>query len=87
MPADQLADFVTPQPGGLSNYGRGFQVRPVAGRTLVGHGGGGPRSGIDGSHAVVWEPGWTLSILGNYDAPFTGEMSRDIGRWLAMQDG
>lgn len=87
MPADQLAQFVTAQPGGLSNYGRGFQVRPTAGRTLVGHGGGGPGSGIDGYHSVVWETGWTLSVLGNYDSPFASEMSRDIGLWLALQDG
>ncbi len=87
MPAAQLADFVTAAPGGLRQYGRGFQVRPVDGRTLVGHGGGGPRSGIDGYHAVVWETGWTLSVLGANDAPFSSELARDIGRWLAVQDG
>lgn len=87
MPAAQLADFVTAAPNGLRGYGRGFQVRPAGERTLVGHGGGGPRSGIDGYHAVVWETGWTVSALGVVDAPFTGDLARDIGLWLALQDG
>ncbi len=87
MPAAQLAAFVAAAPGGLRQYGRGFQVRPAGGRTLVGHGGGGPRSGIDGYHAVVWETGWTLSVLGANDAPFSSELARDIGHWLAFQDG
>ena len=87
MPAAQLADFVTASPNGLRGYGRGFQVRPAGDRTLVGHGGGGPRSGIDGYHAVVWETGWTVSVLGVNDAPFTGDLARDIGLWLALQDG
>lgn len=87
MPAAQLAGFVTASPTGLPGYGRGFQVRPAGERTLVGHGGGGPRSGIDGYHAVVWETGWTVSALGVNDAPFTGDLARDIGLWLALQDG
>lgn len=87
MPAAQLTDFVTASQSGLQGYGRGFQVRPAGDRTLVGHGGGGPRSGIDGYHAVVWETGWTVSALGANDAPFTGELARDIGLWLALQDG
>lgn len=87
MPAEQLPDFITARPGGLPQYGRGFQSRSVGGRTLVGHGGGGARSGIDGYHAVVWETGWTISFLGNNDAPFTGELTRDIGGWLALQEG
>ncbi|MBU4136525.1 MAG: hypothetical protein KJ690_08945, partial [Alphaproteobacteria bacterium] len=61
-------------------------TRTVAGRLTVGHSGGGPHSGIDGDHAIVWETGWSLSILGNYDAPFAGDISRDIMRWLAVQD-
>ena len=86
MPADQLADFTDPAQGAIPNYGRGFVVRRIGERTLVGHGGGGPRSGIDGDHAIVMETGWSLSIIGNYDAPFAGDVARDVGRWLALQD-
>ena len=86
MPADQLADFTDPAQGAIPNYGRGFVVRRISERTLVGHGGGGPRSGIDGDHAIVMETGWSLSIIGNYDAPFAGDVARDVGRWLALQD-
>lgn len=86
LPPEALQPLVTPQVGGLRDYGRGFFTRTVAGRLTVGHSGGGPHSGIDGDHAIVWETGWSLSILGNYDAPFASDISRDIMRWLAVQD-
>lgn len=72
--------------GGLAGYGLGFIHREVGGRTLRGHGGGGPTSGIEGDHAIVWETGWAYSILGNYDAPFVTVISRDIATMLAAQD-
>lgn len=86
LPSGAVASLTARQPGGLANYGRGFFVRPIANRTTVGHGGGGPHSGIDGDHAIIWETGWSVSVLGNYDAPFGGEVARDITRWLAVQD-
>ncbi len=87
MPPEQAAEFIAAQPGGLRGYGRGFQVRATPeGRTVVGHSGGGPRSGIDGYHRIVWETGWAVSILGNYDSPFAGEIGRDITRWLTYQE-
>jgi CubicO group peptidase (beta-lactamase class C family) len=70
---------------GLAEYGMGFIVRPVAGRTICGHGGGGAFSGIDGFSGVVWETGWTYSVLGNVDAPFAGELVRDLGAMLSAQ--
>lgn len=84
IPGDLVAQMVAPQPAGLGRYGLGFEVEAVApGRTLVGHGGGGPHSGIDGKSAIVWETGWTYSLLGNYDAPFAGTVATDIERVLA----
>ena len=82
-----MTDLMTTKaPGGLSDYGMGFQVRAVSGRTTVGHGGGGPGSGIDGDSWIVKETGWACSILGNYDAPFVQSLSRDIGTMVAAQE-
>lgn len=79
-----LDQVVLQQPGGLGQYGLGFEVKPLAsGRTLIGHGGGGPHSGIDGMSGIVWETGWAFSLLGNYDAPFAGTVASDIERMLA----
>jgi CubicO group peptidase (beta-lactamase class C family) len=72
--------------GGLGQYGMGFQNIPMNGRTLRGHGGGGPFSGVNGFSGVIWETGWAVSVLGNYDAPFAQLMGEDIGRMLAAQD-
>ena len=71
--------------GGLRGYGMGFQNAAVGGRTVRGHGGGGSNSGIDGDSWVVWETGWTCSILGAYDAPFTQAISEDLKVMLAAQ--
>lgn len=82
-----MADMLTAQnTGGLAAYGLGFIHRQVGGRTLRGHGGGGPASGIEGDHAIVWETGWAYSILGNYDAPFVTALSRDVAVMLAAQE-
>ncbi|HYC97505.1 serine hydrolase domain-containing protein [Brevundimonas sp.] len=85
---DAITEMLTgPAPGGLPDYGMGFERRVVAGRTLIGHNGGGPNSGIDGESFIVRETGWALSVLGNYDAPFAGTLARDLGTMLAAQDG
>lgn len=85
LSSPMLETMTRPAEGGLADYGMGFQIRSVAGRAVVGHGGGGPFSGIDGDTRVVWETGWAWSILGNYDAPFAGEISADIATMLAAQ--
>lgn len=72
--------------GGLANYGYGFNHKKIGERTVRGHAGGGPASGIDGDSAIVWETGWAYSILGNYDAPFASVISRDIATMLAAQE-
>ncbi len=79
--------FTVQSEGGLPEYGLGFAVRPVGGRTAIGHGGGGPGSGVDGDSWVIKETGWACSILGNYDAPFVQDLSRDIRAMVAAQKG
>jgi CubicO group peptidase (beta-lactamase class C family) len=83
-----LDQMVVQQPGGLGEYGLGFMVEPLApGRTLIGHGGGGPHSGVDGMNGIIWETGWAFSLLGNYDAPFAGTIADDIATMLARLPG
>jgi CubicO group peptidase (beta-lactamase class C family) len=84
VPRELAAEMIAPQPQGLRRYGLGFEVETVAaGRTAVGHGGGGPHSGIDRKSAIIWETGWAYSLLGNYDAPFAGTIASDIEQLLA----
>jgi CubicO group peptidase (beta-lactamase class C family) len=85
LPPPMLQTMTQPAEGGLRDYGMGFQIRSVGDRRTIGHGGGGPFSGIDGDTRIVWETGWAWSILGNYDAPFAGEVSADIATLLAAQ--
>lgn len=83
-----LGQMVVQQPCGLGEYGLGFMVEPLAeGRTLIGHGGGGPHSGVDGMNGIIWETGWAFSVLGNYDAPFAGTIADDIAAMLARLPG
>lgn len=74
-----------PAVGGLAEFGMGFQIHSLSGRTVRGHGGGGPFSGIDGRSGIVWETGWAYSILGNYDVPFVQLLADDVSRMLAAQ--
>lgn len=84
LPRAAVVRMVTQQPVGIPDYGMGFIVKPLeAGRTLVGHGGGGPHSGIGGMSGIIWESGWAFSVLGNYDAHFTGPIADDIAAMLA----
>jgi CubicO group peptidase (beta-lactamase class C family) len=79
--------FTAQAAGGLPDYGLGFQrIATPGGRTLVGHDGGGPASGINADAKMVWETGYAWAVLGNYDAPFIQAVGRDIGDMLAVQD-
>jgi hypothetical protein len=72
--------------GGTDSYALGFERESVKlGRTIVGHDGGGPHSGVNADAKTVWETGYTYAVLGNYDAPFAQAIGRDIGRMLAAQ--
>lgn len=81
--AELLEQMTVPFEGGLRNYGMGFQSEAKAGRSLRGHDGGGPGSGINSEAMIVWETGDVYAVLGNYDAPFTQELAADIGMLLA----
>jgi CubicO group peptidase (beta-lactamase class C family) len=84
---ETAALFTAQAQGGYGNYGFGFQHVPVKpGRTIVGHDGGGPGSGINSDAKLVWETGYAYAVLGNYDAPFAQNLGRDIGEMLAAQD-
>lgn len=84
----QTAALLTAQaPGGLADYGLGFKsVTSAGGRTIRGHDGGGPRSGVNSDAEMVWETGYAYAVLGNYDSPFTQTVGRDIGAMLAAQE-
>lgn len=81
----QADQFTTQNTGGLSSYGMGFIHTEVGGRTVRGHSGGGPASGINMDAGIVWETGWAYAVMGNYDAPFAQFLGGDIGRILAAQ--
>lgn len=77
-----LEPFVTQSPGGLANYGLGFQLRGEGAQRMVGHSGGGPNSGINADARIVWETGDAYAVMGNLDAPFAQTLGADIGRLL-----
>lgn len=84
VPPAITAQMITPSQPGLGDYGLGFELTPLApGRTLVGHSGSGAHTGIDGNSGIIWETGWALSVLGNYDSPFTKTVAADIAAMLA----
>lgn len=84
LPRTTVDMLVTQQQPGIRDYGMGFIVKPLeTRRTLVGHGGGGPHSGIGGMSGIIWETGWAFSVLGNYDAQFAGPIADDIAALLA----
>ena len=64
----------------------GLEFIPVApGRTLVGHSGGGPVSGINAEARIIWETGYAYAVLGNLDAPFAQMLARDLSAMLIAQ--
>lgn len=85
LPRAAVDRLTSQQQPGIREYGMGFIVKPFeTGRTLVGHGGGGPHSGIGGMSGMIWESGWAFSVLGNYDAHFAGPIADDIAAMLAQ---
>jgi CubicO group peptidase (beta-lactamase class C family) len=55
--------------GGPMKYGLGFFDRPMHDRRVVGHSGSNPDTGHDADLEMVWDDGWTVVVLSNYDAP------------------
>lgn len=84
---ETAALFTRQTPGGLSNYGLGFEhFDAPGGRNIVGHGGGGPASGVNSDAKMIWETGYAYAVLGNYDSPFAQTVGRDISDMLAAQN-
>jgi D-alanyl-D-alanine carboxypeptidase len=67
-----IADSITKgevSMGGAMKYALGFFDRPMNGRRVVGHSGSNPDTGHDADLEMVWDTGWTVVVLSNYDAP------------------
>lgn len=71
--------------GGGQQYGYGFEPRQVNGRTVFGHGGGGPRGvAICNDIDVFADGSWTVVVMSNYDAPFCSTLKASISEMLAV---
>jgi CubicO group peptidase (beta-lactamase class C family) len=67
-----IADSITKgevSMGGPVQYALGFFDRPMNGRRVVGHSGSNPDTGHDADLQMLWDDGWTVVVLSNYDAP------------------
>jgi CubicO group peptidase (beta-lactamase class C family) len=67
-----IADSITKgevSMGGPAKYALGFFDRPMNGRRVVGHSGSNPDTGHDADLEMLWDDGWTVVVLSNYDAP------------------
>lgn len=69
--------------GASSQYGYGFFNTELAGRHVVGHGGGAP--GLNADIKMVWPRGYTVIVLSNYDAPAATRLSQQITDFLLRQ--
>jgi CubicO group peptidase (beta-lactamase class C family) len=76
---------LTTRQDGLRNYGYGFGVEDVGGRTMLGHDGGGASSGINSDLFWLRDGSWTVAVMGNYDAPASARVAQGIIRFLAGQ--
>jgi CubicO group peptidase (beta-lactamase class C family) len=66
-------------------YGYGFEPRQVNGRTVFGHGGGGPRGvAICNDIDMFADGSWTVVVMSNYDAPFCSTLKQSITEMLAV---
>lgn len=69
-------------PVGEEDYGLGFQVRTVGGRTLVGHNGG-STAGAEVNAFFVLETGDSYVLMSNYAPPVGQQLSDDVAAMLA----
>jgi D-alanyl-D-alanine carboxypeptidase len=66
-------------------YAYGFETRQVNGRTVFGHGGGGPRGvAICNDIDVFADGSWTVVVMSNYDGPFCSILKESITGMLAV---
>jgi len=72
-------------PPGAVRYGFGFYDQQRDGVRVVGHPGSNPDTGWDADVELVWDRGWTVIVLSNYDAPAGLALSGPIMRLIAGQ--
>lgn len=71
--------------GDRVKYGYGFYDMDVKGERAVGHSGGGGDLAVAAEVEMLWDSGYTVVILSNYDLPETRRLAHDILRFLREQ--
>jgi CubicO group peptidase (beta-lactamase class C family) len=71
--------------GDRVQYGYGFYSMDVKGERAVGHSGGGGDLAVAAEVEMLWDSGYTVVILSNYDLPETRRLAHDILRLLREQ--
>ena len=71
--------------GDRVQYGYGFYNMDVKGERAVGHSGGGGDLAVAAEVEMLWDSGYTVVILSNYDLPETRRLAHDILRLLREQ--
>lgn len=61
-----------------SRYGLGLTLTQCAGLPTLGHGGGGPNSGVSSVTYATLDGEWTVVVLSNYDPPAAEDLAFDI---------
>jgi CubicO group peptidase (beta-lactamase class C family) len=61
-----------------SRYGLGLRLTDCAGAPTLGHGGGGPNSGVSASSYASLSGEWTIIVLGNMDPPAPEDLAFEI---------
>jgi CubicO group peptidase (beta-lactamase class C family) len=71
--------------GDRVQYGYGFYNMDVKGERAIGHSGGGGDLAVAAEVEMLWDSGYTVVILSNYDLPETRRLAHDILRLLREQ--
>jgi CubicO group peptidase (beta-lactamase class C family) len=66
-------------------YAYGFYDMEARGDRMVGHSGGGGDLAVAGELEMLWDSGYTVAILSNYDLEETRRLAMDILRFLKSQ--
>lgn len=59
-------------------YGLGLRLEDCAGVPTLGHGGGGPNSGVSSATFATLDGSWTIIVLGNTDPPTPEDLAVDV---------
>jgi len=81
----RTTELMTGLQQGYPEYGFGFVHRKVGDKTVRGHTGGGAFSGINCISRMVWETGFSVVVMGNYDAPLIEWVGDDVVKMVAAQ--